>query len=430
MKKALVQSVGTGTRLGMDITQPLRWHLQKSHPDFVVWVVSDESQAHAERMAQEMHFNQERYEFRRVTAFEDVERVYRDCRALLRDLGAQGFPASSIEVDYTSGTKAMTAGLALAAVAHGCGTLSYIAGDRDAGVVISGTERVVSVEPRRLWADQRIQLAGDYCRALRFDAAMALVEGLNDAWLGEYERTLVAGLALVAAGYGAWDRFDYARGIGELTKLLAVEAGECAAFRPDRVLVGLLHALNSERGITADRLADLCNNARRRLDEGRYDDALARLYRLAEMLAQWNLSKDFGIQSEDVDLNRVPAAVRSVLESRRDADGRVRIGLEWDYTLLKELGHPVGREFDTGASRGIGVLLKQRNESLLAHGLRPIGKGEVESLLGKLEALVGLEVPDFSSRREALEFPWRRPAPAGHASGGGRDGDSICGTCI
>jgi len=418
MKKALVQSVGTGTRSDMDVTQFLKWHAQKSRPDFIVWVVSDESQAHAEQMAREMRLDADDYEIRRVMAFEDVEQVYRDCRAALRDLGGRGFPAESIEVDYTSGTKAMTAGLALAAIAHGCGTLSYIAGDRRSGVVISGTERVVPVEPRRLWADQRIQLAADYCRALRFDTARSLLEGLNEAWLGEYERRLVAGLALVASAYGAWDRFDYARGIGELTKLLSAEAVECAAFRPDRELVGLLHALNSERGITADRLADLCNNARRRLDEGRYDDALARLYRLAEMLGQWILAKDYGIRSDDVDPSRVPAAVRAVLEGRRDADGRIRIGLEWDYVLLRELGHAVGREFDTGASKGIGVLLKQRNESLLAHGLRPIGKEEVESLLVKLEALVGLEVPDFASRREALEFPWRR-------AGGGTDATPV-----
>jgi CRISPR-associated protein (TIGR02710 family) len=409
VKKALVQSVGTGTRQDSDITKPLLWHFRRSGAGFVAWVVSEESRVNAERMARELNLSSEQFEIRPVTGIEDVEHVYRECRTLLRNLESRGFAPDLIEVDYTSGTKAMTAGLVLAAVAARCATLSYIAGERRSGVVVDGTERLVPIEPRRIWADERLQLAADYCIALRFDAAVALLEDLNDAWLGEYERRVRSGLLAVAQGYGAWDRFDYDHAIGELRKVLEItDVLELAAFRPEQEVPRWLVRLKSEHGITADRLADLFNNAQRRLDEGRYDDALARLYRVAEMLAQWVLRRQYDIDPADVALDRVPAPLREALAQFRNRDGRVQIGLDWDYRLLEAFGHPLGANFDRGEFHGMGVLLKRRNMSLLAHGLTPIARTDVEALKTKLESFVVLEAADLAARRAVLEFPWRR----------------------
>ncbi len=408
MAKALVQSVGTGTRPDQDITQPLLWHWRKSGATYTVWIVSAESRGNAERMARALGLLPEAYGICEIPDLDDVEATYRSCRAVLRDLARRGFAQTDVEVDYTSGTKAMTAGLALAAIAHGCGTLSYIAGARFSGTVVSGTERLVPIEPRRIWADERLALATELCRVQRFDTARELLGRLNAAWLGEYETRLKDVLTSVAEGYGAWDRFDYARAAGELDKVLKADIAETDPFRPAADLPARLIQLKPERGHSPDRLADLFNNARRRLDEGRYDDALARLYRMAEMLGQWVLWKDFGIDTAHVETANVPNSLRAELDAIRDRDGVIKIGLEWDYRLLKELGHEVGCRFDQGELRGLGVLLKKRNVSLLAHGLEPIGKADVESLMGKVRHLVLFAVPDFDSRCEALEFPWRR----------------------
>ncbi|CAI4030053.1 hypothetical protein DNFV4_00477 [Nitrospira tepida] len=408
MPKAFVQSVGTGTRQDQDITRPLVWHWRRSGAGFTVWVVSEQSRAHAERMAHALELSPAQYRIEMVSDTDNVEAVYRDCLALLRDLGQQGFEPDMIEVDYTSGTKAMTAGLVLAAVAHRCGTLSYISGERHGGVVASDTERVVSIEPRRIWADERLRLAGEYCRALRFDAALTLLDSVKPVWLGDYERRLAAGLRLIGTGYGAWDRFEYGRASGELRKLRESAVPDLDPFRPEQSVLTRLVALTPANGFSADRLADLYNNAGRRLDEGRCDDALARLYRLTEMLAQWILHGQYGIDTADVDLAKAPTPLQAQLAARRSAEGKILIGLDLDYQLLKALDHPVGRHFDEGEWRGIGVLLKKRNVSLLAHGLEPVSKKDLESLRDKLQALVALEVPDFVDRRRALEFPWRR----------------------
>ncbi|MEX5214300.1 MAG: TIGR02710 family CRISPR-associated CARF protein [Nitrospiraceae bacterium] len=408
MVKAFVQSVGTGTRPEQDITQPLMWHWKNSGAGYTVWVVSEQSYPLAEQMASRLGLAPSEYRIVTLRDKEDVEAAYRDCRALFRDLDTSGYPLDRVEVDYTSGTKAMTAGLVLAAVASRCGTLSYIGGTRQGGVVVSGTERLVPIEPRRIWADEGLRLGREFCRALRFDAALTLIDGVQREWLGEEERRFAEGLRLVATGYGAWDRFEYARAVGELTKLADDPVAELEEFTPDRMIVKRLPNLKPERGLSADRLADLFNNAGRRLSEGRYDDALARFYRLAEMFAQWILRKDFGIDTADVAVEKVPEALRVKLVSGRDIDCAIQIGLEWDYRLLSALGHEAGRRFDHGEFAGIGVLLKKRNGSLLAHGLEPIARQDVESLQKKLAGLIATEVPDVGERCAALEFPWRR----------------------
>lgn len=408
MAKAFVQSVGTGTRPDQDITQPLLWHWRKSGATYTIWIVSAQSRGNAEQMAQTLRLAPEAYRIEVVPDLDDIEATYRACRAALRAIAHRGFAADDIEVDYTSGTKAMTAGLALAAVAHGCGTLSYIAGQRAAGTVMSGTERVVPIEPRRIWADQRLALAQELCRVQRFDAALQLLETLLPAWLGHDEHRLKDGLIAVARAYGAWDRFEYAHASGELGKVIQCDVDEITPFRPPADLPARLVQLKPECGQSPDRLADLFNNAGRRLEEGRYDDALARLYRLAEMLAQWILKKEFAIDTADVDVAKVPVSLKDRLEAHRSTEGKILIGLDLDYQVLKALEHPVGRSFDEGKLQGLGVLLKQRNVSLLAHGLTPIRKSEVESLQEKLRTLITLEVNDFDDRRRALEFPWRR----------------------
>ena len=42
-------------------------------------------------------------------------------------------------------------------------------------------------------------------------------------------------------------------------------------------------------------LAFILNNARRREDENKFDDAVARLYRSLELFAQIRLSKEYGL---------------------------------------------------------------------------------------------------------------------------------------
>lgn len=75
-----------------------------------------------------------------------------------------GAARDDIYLDFTSGTKAMSVGAALAAYLNKCRTMVYIGGserDKDTGRVISGTEVVMTFTLRDVFGNYRPDVATD-----------------------------------------------------------------------------------------------------------------------------------------------------------------------------------------------------------------------------------------------------------------------------
>ena len=145
-------------------------------------------------------------------------------------------------------------------------------------------------------------------------------------------------------------------------------------------------------------LASLINNSIRRAEEYKYDDAIARLYRAFELIAQIRLSS-YRLNSSDIDTdilleNNVSQEFIDGLEKTRD-EGKIRIGLIKDFELLDALDDDLGKYFAENRNR-INNLTKKRNNSILAHGLESLDKEDfeefeevVESLARKLDKDMG-----------------------------------------
>lgn len=133
---------------------------------------------------------------------------------------------------------------------------------------------------------------------------------------------------------------------------------------------------------------DILANAQRCAERQRFDDAVGRLYRATELLAQIRLRRTFGLHVSDLKLDdpRIPQPTRERLEAyRRPADtkGRpqpIRIGLFAAYELLADLSDPLGTYFTDHLTELHG-LMKKRNHSFFAHGLSPIGSETAADLL-------------------------------------------------
>src|SRR5262249_29939188 len=108
-------------------------------------------------------------------------------------------------------------------------------------------------------------------------------------------------------------------------------------------------------------LFDLLLNADRRATEGKFDDAVGRLYRLTEMLAQAQLARH-EIDSSNVDLNKVPENLRSDLESLRTSPtSKIQLPLFKSYELLSQMGEKLGDVFV--GDRRLQNYLTSRNNS-------------------------------------------------------------------
>lgn len=413
MGKALVVTVGTGVRPDRDIVRPLVKTVRSSHPDLVVFLVTEESEPNAGRVSAELGLGDGSWEVVRLRDADDVDQIFQEVVAVLRSLEARGYAPADLEVDYTSGTKSMSAALVLAGMACGCRALKYVAGRREGGVVVDGTERILTIAPAAILARQELDLAWALFRGLRFDAALSVCQRVSRLVVEDSVRRELEDLERLIRGYDRWDKFDHLGGCDELRGVDFSNPWNADFRLPEGLLEERLACIGGrlrEGSITEDVLADLANNAVRRRLEGKYDDAVARLYRLVEMIAQRELRLRYGIRTNRVDLEKVPEDLRPRLETRRDErDGRIRIGMVDAYSLLEELKSPLGSSYRSNGN--LAGLLRRRNDSILAHGTTPVGKDACDGLLGEAMALGELAVPDLATRRRELQFPWLRDEP-------------------
>jgi CRISPR-associated protein (TIGR02710 family) len=294
-----------------------------------------------------------------------------------------------VVADFTAGTKCMTAALALQARRWPC-RYSYVGGAQRSkegvGIVESGSERVVhSANP---WDALGFQAAEDFVTLFdqqAFAAAATLMEEAK-RYVGDASRKReLNALQLLAQTYDAWDRFDHKQASAKVKDLLKYENDLQAVIGPARgdELRSVLHKHSdyltklAGEGTTqrSEHVIDLLANAKRRHTQGRIDDAVARLYRAIESLAQSVLAERHQIQNTGkVLLNSLPESLRAQWEPRAE-NGMLLLGLQDAYALLDALGDPLGARFkelqlhDRDRSP-----LSARNQSILAHGFQPVSE--------------------------------------------------------
>jgi CRISPR-associated protein (TIGR02710 family) len=311
-----------------------------------------------------------------------------------------------VVVDFTGGTKCMSAALAVQAHRWPC-LFAYVGGTErtknGVGVVVSGKEQVVHAEnPWDALGYQAVEEA-----IVLFDqgacaAAARLLDRAVRRLQDPARKRELNALKLLAEGYDAWDRFDHQAAAARLNDVskaandVRILLGSRAKAEDLLTAVQVHHAhlmqLDASEGPSRALVADLLANARRRLDEGRYDDAVARLYRAIEALAQTRFGEAHGLpDTSTVPLDRIPPPLHDEWAPAA-ADGMLKLGLQDDYRLLHALGDPLGAHFrQLGLDDRQRSPLAARNASILAHGFQPIGAKVCGQLDAAALALAGLE---------------------------------------
>ena len=415
MKRVLIITVGRGTRPDVDITRPLARSIKDSNPDFVSFVTSRNTEPLVEKIIEQLEKKglnyHSRYDITVLQNHEDVQMVLRDTNKLIASLEEKGYATRGITVDFTTGTKAMSAGVVLSAVNNACSTLKYITGPRRNGIVIDGQERFISIPIETMFYLHQLKLAQELIRHYRFDSASAILKEIDSRQLENYEKKKLKDLRILSSAYSYWDKFDHKRFVQEYGKVHNELSPELEDFKikDSSTLIYLeeISQAKENKEFIPYIIADLYNNALRRMEEEKYDDALARLYRLTEMLAQWKLQKKYQIQSDNIDVNLLPDSMRATLlqsKTMEDKEEPLRFSLRKCYTLLAEKGDPLGISFCQNAR--LQSLLDERNLSILAHGMKPITPRICHHLKEELLPLLKTEITDFQQLTDKLKFPW------------------------
>jgi CRISPR-associated protein (TIGR02710 family) len=377
----------------------------------VLFVHSTDTKASVEAVTREP-------ELLRPGAWDNVElhdaQDFGDCvrrmRRLDEQVGAWGQkgPEYDVIVDLTGGTKCMSAALSLVSRRWPC-AFSYVGGTErtkgGTGIVVSGKEQtLVTQNP---WNALGYQAIEDAC--LLFDqhafipAATLLDEARKAADDDAVKRTLST-FHQLCEGYGHWDRFQHKNAAQRVANVLKNVADLEAVLGSNRSEVvsrnikqnyGVLQDLVAQPRSRA-MVADLVANAGRRKHEGRYDDAVARLYRAIESIAQLALAERHEIPSSDVvALECIPESLRARWAPRAEC-GELLLGLQDAYILLDELGDQTGRVFkELGLHDPERSPLMARNQSILAHGFQPVGSIVFDQLWSAAKTLGGFVEGDL-----------------------------------
>jgi len=277
-----------------------------------------------------------------------------------RDAGAERLVA-----DYTGGTKSMSAALVCAALDHGRVELQLVTGSRANLVKVeSGSEIAVPASVAQTRFRRQLQQALSLWHTHAYEQSMLLLGELSPP-MAERNRYFAA--RDLSRAFALWDRFDHS-GAHAIINRYRGRLGR--SLGP---LLGALDLLNKEVPAREPlQIFDLFRNAERRATQGRYDDAVARLYRMLEWSAQWLLKERAGIETADIPPERIPAG----LELPKNREGRYQAGLYASWQLAAEhAGSEVAQFWNAEQNRMLD-LLKIRNHSILAHGFTPLAVQE------------------------------------------------------
>lgn len=315
-----------------------------------------------------------------------------------------------VVVDFTGGTKCMSAAIGIQA-SRWPSVFSYVGGNErtkdGVGVVVSGAEKIV--HQANPWDALGHQAVEDY--VVLFDqhafiaAANLAAVTMKRVSRPDRKREL-SSLGELAKALDAWDRFDHAtsknllEGVRKAANDLRAVLG---ATKGDRVLAGTaqlvehLGQLGQATPPSRHHVLDLLANAKRRKDEGRFDDAVARLYRATEAIAQVTLKEGHGVEStENVPLERVPEPLRTTWATRAN-EGSVALGLQDAYALLAALNDPIGKKFQDVGLSGTKSPLVARNRSILAHGFQRVSDTVFDKLWTSALSLAGGDTASLPS---------------------------------
>ena len=306
-------------------------------------------------------------------------------RAFVESLSAR-FNQLELCGDFTGGTKSMSTALAFTLFDQQA-TLSVVSGRRDNLVRIEKSEGLRIVDPIPLLAQRLIEeRLPPLLEAHFYERARSLVLDFQRdqvQCLSPSQQKALGGLDEQLQVLVLWDRFLWRD---------ALEAAQACRFDqlwPDlyawwlrvEAAIDWDPADDPAVAITGYELVqDLLLNAERRGRRGWYDDAVARLYRATELLAQTYIRLELRLA--------IPPDTTGVL------------GL---YRWLQD--HEVTRGKGK-AERGLGSIYSKhwrelkrlfdaRNRSLLGHGLRPIDQPTWQSLQDRVTNLLSIMLRDL-----------------------------------
>jgi CRISPR-associated protein (TIGR02710 family) len=433
MRRTLIVTVGGSP-------QPIITAVRTLQPDRTIFICSDRSKSQVigqdkpceirrdgkvvDRLANlptvlnlEDRFRAER-DLKTIEDPDDTSECY-DCGSIvIRDLIAEG---GQIMVDYTGGTKTMSLALGMAAMDYGIELYLTTTSRKDLDRVTSG-ESTEMISTFLINVNRRLeQFLPLLLKQYDYSAAIDQLDSLLYSFpLPKNAKTMIRRLRDICRAFEAWDQFKHEEAWSYLSGHLQHRELQSYGKYLKRIIQSRadidldFKTVNGIRGHGYEIIEDLIMNAERRAVQQRYDDAVGRLYRALELLVQIHLLKNHDIKTGNVDINRIPREYRDEYEALRYSHNNEEIKLSFrqSYRLLNLFEDDLLVRLYKKDARRLEDILKVRNNSLFAHGFKPVSGEDYWRLNDVAVSFISgaISVLSAGSREYyPLQFPTRFP---------------------
>ncbi len=327
----------------------------------------------------QVDLNPECYKIWEVSDPDNFENCYQTIKLLADDLKERfGKKPQQIIANYTGGTKTMSVTLALVALNEETWDLEFNRGPRQDLIKIRGGDVPVVMNKWAVFMEYQLQIVEYSIKNFYYSEAFNLLTKLLQKPIPSDRVQKIQKLCNLCQAFDIWDRFNHE----EALTLLEPYAGDYLEH-----FLALKKITGKVRNTGYEPVIDLLNNAERRAIQNRYDDAVARLYRAVEMLAQLHLKNQYNLDSGNIDVNKLPKALQEKYKNFADEKEKLHLPLKRSYELLSDLGDPLGKLFFEKEKLIMDALTK-RNFSILAHGTKPLGENEFYNVKNVLEGFI------------------------------------------
>lgn len=406
-KTALFMTVGIGGHNKESLVNGLYTCIDKTNTDEILFFASKESKKIMIPLIKETYFQNKQKELdnSKIIEIENVDDFDHIFNQIKNEV-IKYQKDHKIIINYNSGTKTMTMTAALISALYDTDLISVVGKRNDKGFIESKTEQINYLNLYQYYDELLINQLREYFNNNNFESGKVLFKDISSNKINKeaYEKLFNA--------YYAMDNVNFEEGYEYFDSKLFKE--ECEGLDKNQLnnnskAFRIICEKNKEGVYHWDRdyfiLASILNNARRKYDDNKYDDGIARLYRSLELIAQIRLDKEYGIDTSNVNVSileeyNVPKDFVNCIESKKSK----KISLNEDYVLLKHLNDDLGIYYDSNYNK-IRNMLTFRNNSILAHGLDSLSKKQFEDLNHEVLKIARILKPNIDETINETKFP-------------------------
>lgn len=412
MQQMLFMTVGMGKENPERLAHGLFQCIDQANPDKILFFVSDDSEIMVTYIKEFWESNNENFKFDHyeLVKIEDPHN-YDEIFSLFKKNILKYQNDYKIYINYTSGTKTMSMAAGIVSALFHKQLVQIEVSTDEEGYPIPGTEELAIINLYKFYDELLLPRIKSAFNNNRFEAGKEL---LND-FTGDDINS--SAFNTLFDTYYYFDSVDFNSSANSFDFKLFKECDglDIGKLAENNQALNIITFINEDAQTKDDMyrkdrcyyiLAAIFNNAKRRCKEHKYDDAVARLYRCLELIAQIRLKEVYGIETDGADFLKIrDAGVGKNILKKYQNKTVIKLSLRNDYEILMDIKDDNLGEYYRKHEDSIDGKLSLRNKSILAHGIQSRNDKDYDNLEKNVLDLARLLNPDIDEYISKTEFP-------------------------